>query len=127
MIALALILAIGPFGEMPKMPSGTEKKMLEERAAATHSTKPSSQESPDVMLIHPSARAADWVAAFQYLSTHATEKSVVFKLTNGSLIHNVIDVAALPGGTLMTFTLNTMTGLQYKVVKIEDVDDIVQN
>ena len=100
MIALALILAASPFGAIPKMPKGAEKaaekKVLEERAAAGHSTKSSGHESPDVMLIQPAARAADWVAAFKYLSAHTADKSVSFKLTNGSLIHNVIDVAALP-------------------------------
>ncbi len=125
---MTTLIGIAPFGEMPKSnpAKAAEKKMMEEKvAAATKSTK--EQDSPDMLLIQPSARAADWVDAFQYLSTYASQNAIAFKLSDGSTIRDITKVAALPGGTLLTFTLNTVSGLKYKVVKIEDVADIIQD
>ncbi|MCP5492230.1 MAG: hypothetical protein H7A40_04230 [Chlamydiales bacterium] len=122
------LIGVASFGDMPKSnpAKATEQKMMEAKAAVTSKTS-KGQESPDVLLIQPSARAADWVAAYQYLSKYAAENSISFKLNDGSTIHNITNVAALPGGTLLTFTLNTVSGLKYKVVKIEDIADIIQD
>ena len=86
-----------------------------------------SDQNPDVMLIDPAARAKDWVNAYEYLQKHATGKTALFKLRNGQIVRNISNVKALDGGTLLIFTLNTTQGVKYKVAKIEDVDDILQN
>lgn len=125
-IASALLGQIST-STMPKPTSPQmQQKMAEQQKGAAAAPKAEKQ-SPDILLIDPAARAKDWVSAYQYLSAHAGGKTISFKLENGQTLNSISEVKALEGGTLLTFTLNTTQGTKYKIVKVEDISDIVIN
>ena len=121
---MTTLIGVASFGDMPKSnpAKAAEQKMMEAKAAVT--SKPQRTREPRCSLNSTSARAADWVAAYQYLSKYASE--------NQSHSNSMMDqqskqqCCSTAGGTLLTFTLNTVSGLKYKV-KIEDIADIIQD
>ena len=80
--------------------------------------------SPEVMIIDPSIRAQDFKEAFNYLSEYKAGAPLFFELQDKEKLYNVLDFSLMKGGTLVIFKLNTIQGLRYRVVKIEDLISI---
>ncbi|NGX50164.1 MAG: hypothetical protein K1060chlam2_00005 [Chlamydiae bacterium] len=78
----------------------------------------------EVMIITPASRAKDIHSAFQYLRTMSPATKIGVKLTDGSIISEILDINVMPGGTMIIFKINTMKGEKYRVVKIEQIDSL---
>ena len=76
---------------------------------------------PSYMMVTPAARAADFQQAFDLLKKEKSSGKVYFELSDGTTIGNVIDMAPMSNSTVILFRYNTSQGIQYQVVKIEDI------
>lgn len=85
---------------------------------------PESQTAQSYMLIPPSARALDFLQAFELLRKEKSTGKVYFQLTNGSTISNVIEMSLMPNSTLILFRFNSSQGIRFQVVKVEDIQNI---
>ena len=92
--------------------------------AKTHKDSKSSGGISEIMVISPELRAQDIQAAIQFLRQHIPTSKPNIKLTDGSLITNIMDVDVMPGGTILIFKITSLKGLQYKVVNIEKVQSL---
>lgn len=89
-----------------------------DRVAASSAA--SSGDSSDIMVVDPKTVASDWKAAFASLK----EKRVpnpTFILKDKTKISGVSDIEALPGGYLMLFTISSVQGTRYQIVKTSDI------
>lgn len=73
------------------------------------------------MMITPAARVADFQQAFELLKKEKSSGKVYFELADGTTIGNVVDMAVMSNSTLVLFRFNTSQGIQYQIVKIEDI------
>lgn len=80
--------------------------------------------SPGVMIIPLEMRAKDFEEAFAYLRRMNAAGKIIVKLHNGSQIVDILGIDRLPGGTMLVFKLNSVTGMKYHIVKIEEIDTI---
>ncbi|NGX40166.1 MAG: hypothetical protein KR126chlam1_01511 [Chlamydiae bacterium] len=102
----------------PNAQTGAKKLTLEkvkgiEAAAATSAR--------SVMIIDPKDRAADYMKAFQLLKTEKSTAKVYFTIAGGVEISNVIEMTAMPGGTMVLFRYSTPQGVKFQAVEIEDI------
>jgi hypothetical protein len=74
-----------------------------------------------MMIIEPGKRAADYKRAWEMLKQEKSTAKVVFELSDGTKIANVIDMTLLPNDTLVVFRYSTNQGIRYEVVAIEDI------
>lgn len=102
-----------------------ETAIQEALAAKPHLRMPDQKQPSDVMIISPEMRAKDFAKAFDYLKTKAPATKIGIKLLDKSTISDIVKIDVMPGGTLMIFTVSTVKGLKYQVVKTEHVDSIV--
>lgn len=80
--------------------------------------------SSDVMIVDPKIVSQDWIDAF--LSLKAKKLTdITFLLRDNSQISDVSHIEALPGGYLMLFSLKTIQGTKYKIVKTSDLSSII--
>ncbi len=77
----------------------------------------------DVMIVDPKVVSKDWHDAFVSLKSKKLA-DIIFILRDNSQILDVSDVEVLPGGYLMLFSLKTVQGLKYKIVKTSDITSI---
>lgn len=104
-----------------KMESEALKKQVT-NSEATHAA--ASKSASEVMIIEPSTRANDFKEAYQYLRSQKTGSRISFQLSSGPKLSNVVDLDIMKGGSLVIFKMTTTKGLQYKVVRIEDIVSI---
>jgi hypothetical protein len=76
---------------------------------------------PSYMVVTPAARAADFQQAFDILKREKSAGKVYFELADGTTIGNVIDMSPMSNSTVILFRYNSSQGIQYQVVKIEDI------
>ncbi len=76
---------------------------------------------PSYMVVTPAARAADFQQAFDILKREKSAGKVYFELSDGTIIGNVIDMAPMSNSTVILFRYNSSQGIQFQVVKIEDI------
>jgi hypothetical protein len=108
-----------------KQPPANQKKLEQEAATAAAAT-PNKTPAPEnsarsLMLIDPKARASDYLKAFEALRQEKATSKVIFELADGSTISNVIDMKLMPEQTLIVFRYNTVQGVKFQVVAIEDL------
>ena len=84
-------------------------------------------DAKEVMLIQPQQRAQDFKEAFDYLKKIQTQSKITFVLKDSTKISQILDVTVLPGGTMLNFKLNTTQGIQYEIIRIEDIKSIHLN
>ena len=78
----------------------------------------------EVMMIPPQLRAQDFKEAFDYLKKIQTQSKITFTMKDGSKLAQILDVSILPGGTMLNFKINTVQGIQYQIIRIEDIKSI---
>jgi hypothetical protein len=88
-------------------------------AAEEASTLPSNIHA--VMSLDPKARALDFKEAFETLRKEKTSNKVIFRLSDGTTLANVIEMSVLGNGTLVLFKINSMQGIKLQVVEIEKI------
>ena len=76
--------------------------------------------SSDIMIVDPNVVAKDWTDAFKALS-ELKQNNLTFTLRDQSTITSVSGVEAMPGGYLLLFTLKTVQGIKYRIVKTGDI------
>lgn len=76
---------------------------------------------PSYMTISPASRALDFQQAFDKLSKEKSNGKIFFQLADGSMIGNVIEMIVMPNSTLIIFRFNSSQGVQFQVVKVEDI------
>ena len=86
---------------------------------------PGPRQPSDIMIISPEMRAKDFQKAFEYLKTKDPAAKIGIKLIDHSVISDILIIDVMPGGTLTIFTINTVKGLKYKIVKTEHIDSII--
>jgi len=74
-----------------------------------------------IMMIDPKARAADYMQAYDVLRKEKTANKVVFQLSTGETISNIIDMTLMNQGTMIIFRFNTPQGIKLQAVELEDV------
>ncbi|MDN3505518.1 MAG: hypothetical protein P0S95_08080 [Rhabdochlamydiaceae bacterium] len=80
----------------------------------------------DIMIINPDNRAKDFKAAFDILQQEVQGSKIIFTLTDKSTISGIMEIQVLPGGTMLSFMLNTTKGIKYKIVPIEQIKSIMK-
>jgi len=84
----------------------------------------SSGSSPhDIMIIDAKEMAKDWKNAFAMLRNKQTG-AIIFTLSTDEVIKDIADIDPLPGGYLMLFTLKTLHGMQYKIIKTSEIKSL---
>ncbi len=125
---MSLIIATLLAAQAPIYMAPTGTTPVEKQASKVVATlkEPTQQKGPsEVMIISPEGRANDLKAAIEYLKKNNPSAKPSVKLTSGTEITNISDVDVMPGGTLLIFKVGTLKGVQYKVVKIEEIDSLV--
>ena len=79
---------------------------------------------PSYMLVTPVSRALDFQQAFEMLRKEKTTGKVFFKLADGSMLSNIIDMTILSNSTLILFHFSSSEGIRSQVVKVEDIQSI---
>ena len=77
----------------------------------------------DVMIVDPKVMSKDWADAFQSLQKRKLS-NITFGLKDNTLIRDVSDVEILSGGYLMLFSIKTIQGPKYKIVKTSDITSL---
>lgn len=78
----------------------------------------------DIMIIDPQVLAQDWVNAYSVLQSKRVA-GISFVVRDGPPISNVSAIEPLPGGYLMLFTVKTLQGYQYQIVKTSTITTIL--
>ena len=115
----------GPlYSDQTKKSFAQELKTTSSGAMETTTKQAVSQMANDstksVMIIDPKMISQDWIDAFRLLSGKRITE-IVFTLGDQSTISNVTDIDSLPGGYLMLFTLKTVQGPRYQIIKTSDI------
>ncbi len=120
-----LLTAAPPSHSLSETQYFQQKTSTLQKALASKQAAPTPQgQSSDVMIISTEMRAKDFQKAFEYLRTRAPAAKIGVKLTNQSMIADIVKIDVMPGGTLIIFTTNTVKGLKYQIVKTEQIDSI---
>ncbi len=77
----------------------------------------------DIMIVDPKIVSQDWKDAFNSLKSKKLT-DIIFNLRDNTQISNVSDVEVLSGGYLMLFSLKTVQGIKYRIVKTSDIASI---
>ena len=104
--------------------SAAESKSFEDKMSAA--VAPKKTGANDIMIINPDNRAKDFKAAFDILQQEVQGSKIVFTLTDKSTISDIMEIQVLPGGTMLSFMLNTTKGIKYKIVPIEQIKSITK-
>lgn len=96
---------------------------MKQQMQALAETMPSTSRS--IMVIDPKERASDYLKAWELLKQEKSTAKVVFELSDGKKISNVIDMKLMPGNTLIVFRYSTPQGIQFQVVEVEDLAGIM--
>jgi hypothetical protein len=75
------------------------------------------------MIIDAKEMAKDWKNAFAMLRNKQTG-AIIFTLSTDEVIKDIADIDPLPGGYLMLFTLKTLHGMQYKIIKTSEIKSL---
>ncbi len=101
-----------------------QNKAFKKEVLASDSSKHEKNSSSEIMVIDPMTRANDFKQAYQFLKAQKAGSRVIFKLSNGQTLANVLDIDIMKGGSLVIFKLSSVKGMQFKVVRIEDITSI---
>lgn len=74
----------------------------------------------DVIIVDPKVVAKDWVDAFHMLQQKRIPH-LKFVLKDGAMIENVSEVESLPGGYLLLFTIRTVQGVRFHIIKTSEI------
>ncbi len=122
-----LPLLVSPLFAAPLSPEQAEEAkihMLEMAAQQQQQQKKEKPPSDEMMVVTPEARSSDLKQAFELLSRGRGSHNIVVTLNDGQMLKNILDLNVMNKGTLIVFELNTVRGLQYKVVKTDNVKTI---
>jgi len=97
-------------------------KAIDQTVAANSRSQPSGATS-DVMIVDPKIISQDWADAFQALKTKKVA-NITFGLRDNTVISNVSNVEILSGGYLMLFSIKTIQGPKYQIVKTSDITSL---
>jgi len=105
-----------------------EKGVMQETAEMTaekmkKSAASSSSGASDIMIVDPKIMSQDWVKAFKALQGKNLT-NISFILSGHPPIVNVSSIEPLPGGYLMLFTVKTIQGYKYEIVKTSSITSI---
>jgi hypothetical protein len=106
--------------EQETVTTGVNKEIS--TAVAANSGSPGNHSS-DIMIVDPKVVSQDWQNAFNALKLKKLN-NIIFVLKDNSQLSEVSDVEVLPGGYLMLFSLKTVLGEKYRIVKTSDISSI---
>ncbi len=94
----------------------------------THHTAPAPEMSPSLVgkttiLIQAKARSEDLVKAYEFLKKEKPTYRISVRLANKQIISNVLEMTAMPNGTLFIFKSSTPQGATTQIVSIEEIVD----
>ena len=115
------LLLITPLFAIDPQDFNAEAKKIDAAMAAKAQAPKGAQE---IMMISPDKRAHDFVEAFKVLSIGQMREKITFFLTDKSKISNIMEIDVLPGGTMVSFKLNSTKGIKYKIVPIEQIESV---
>lgn len=95
-----------------------EAKNLEKNSAAIASGGIS-----DIMIVDPKIIAEDWVKAYEALRAKKLQ-NIAINIQGAPPITNISSIEPLPGGYLMLFTLKTIKGYKYEIVRTSSIISI---
>jgi len=98
-----------------------ELEHMEAKAIPAKEATKGKDESSDVLIITPDARAQDYKQAFDLIRKEKSAVNISFTMKDGSMISNILDMQVMSKGTLIIFKLNTATGINYIVTKVENI------
>ncbi len=78
----------------------------------------------EVMMISPQLRSQDFKEAFDYLKKIQNPSKITFTLKDQTQLNQILDVSILPGGTMLNFKINSTQGIQYRIIRVEDIESI---
>lgn len=132
-VLICLLAQMGGIGGGPSLSKElkadekrTTNSAVRDAAVADHSASPHSSSGSEVMVINPHDRAKDFKEVYEYLNTHRSSGKVTFHLKNGSTISHISDIILPNSGSLVIFKQSTTQGVRFKVVKVEDIESVVQ-
>ena len=78
----------------------------------------------EMMVIDPKDRAKDFKAAFDVLRINRDQTKITYFLEDKSQISGIMEIAILPGGTMLSFKMATTKGVIYRIVPVEQIKSI---
>lgn len=101
----------------------TDHPTVTDKQKATASTTQRIGQS-EVMMINPEMRSKDLQECFDYLRKMSPASKLAVKLSNGTMVSEILDMQLMKGGTMIIFRTNSVQGQKFQVVKVEDIDTI---
>ncbi len=101
-----------------------EEKMEEKEKQEKPLVVPVKTGEKSVMMIDAKDRAGDFLKAYSLLKQEKASARIFFKLTNGTIITNIVDLSLFQGNTLFLFKVSSLQGVKYTVVPIEEIQEI---
>ena len=76
------------------------------------------------MAIDPKLRACDYKEVFECLRKEKAPNQVYIKLSDGSMLTNIIDMSATTNSTVFLLKYNTPQGIKIKAIELERIHGI---
>jgi hypothetical protein len=74
-----------------------------------------------VMLVPSAMRAKDLQEAFNYLRQMAPSGKIGMELQDGSTLTEILDLKVMTEGTMIIFKINSVQGVKFRAVKVEEI------
>ncbi|MBI3211335.1 MAG: hypothetical protein HYZ47_01440 [Simkania negevensis] len=75
----------------------------------------------EMMLIPSAMRAKDLQEAFGYLRQMTPSGKIGMELQDGSVITEILDLKVMSEGTMIIFKINSVQGVKFRAVKVEEI------
>ncbi len=74
-----------------------------------------------MITIDAKTRAEDYQKAYLLIRKDKPSSRIFFKLADGTILSNIVDITVLENGTLLLFKTTTTQGLKYNVIPVEEI------
>ncbi len=82
---------------------------------------PMTGEASSYLMIDPKSRALDLKEAFELFRKEKTATKVVIQLANQTSISNILDFNVMQNGTIIVVRYNSVQGIKFMMVNVEDI------
>lgn len=124
MILLQALLLAQPF-DLPQSKAMAPKAAAPSAISSTPTFTPTTSSSNEktTILIQAKARADDLVQAFEMFKKEKPTFRIAARLSNGSTLSDILELTAMPNGTLFIAKTSTSMGQKSQIISVDDIVD----
>jgi hypothetical protein len=74
-----------------------------------------------VLVMEAKARAEDILKAYDLLKKEKPTLKISAKTYSGQVLSNIVDIIAMPNGTMLLFRLSSTQGLKNQMISVDDI------